>query len=84
MRGSGRSHNLVLTLDLHLVLAGTSGPPRWRLPHVTVVDSPQFDVRGVMVDAAREYLPLSALKSYVVLCRVYVTIPHRLNSRMCF
>ena len=41
-------------------------------------DSPRFSFfsfpvryRGIMVDAARAYLPLTALKGFVVLCRVY-------------
>jgi hexosaminidase len=42
-----------------------------RFPFITVEDAPQFGIRGLMVDAAREYLPLNALKGYVVLCRVY-------------
>ena len=48
----------------------SSGAARWRLPHITVSDKPQFGIRGVMVDAAREFLPLAALKGYVILCRL--------------
>ena len=29
------------------------------------IDPHQFGIRGVMVDAAREYLPLAMLKKYV-------------------
>jgi len=49
----------------------TSGAARPRLPIVTIADRPQFALRGIMVDAARQYLALSALKNYVLLCRVY-------------
>ena len=49
----------------------TDGPPRWRLPYVTIRDAPEFGVRGLMVDAARAFLPLAALKQYVVMCRLY-------------
>jgi hypothetical protein len=42
----------------------------WRLPVIAVVDdTPALPYRGAMVDAAREYLPLSALKGYVIMCR---------------
>jgi N-acetyl-beta-hexosaminidase len=49
----------------------SSGAPTWRLPFITVDDVPEFGIRGAMVDAARVWLPLSALKGYVVLCRLY-------------
>ena len=43
----------------------------WRLPAVSIEDSPALPYRGIMVDAARAYLPLSALKGFVTLCRLY-------------
>lgn len=49
--------------------ANCSNAAQWRIPHISVTDTPQFGIRGVMVDAAREFLPLSALKGYVILCR---------------
>ena len=51
--------------------ACTSGPAAWRAPVIDVEDKPAFGIRGVMVDAARTYLPLALLKEYVVLCRLY-------------
>lgn len=48
-----------------------SGGPAWRLPVVDVNDDPAFGIRGVMVDAARAFLPLPLLKEYVVMCRLY-------------
>jgi len=59
----------------------TSGAPAWRLPILDVEDGPAFGIRGVMVDAAREFLPLSNLKEYVILCRLYkVRVPLRRGS----
>ena len=49
----------------------TSGDLAWRLPDIDVQDSPAFGIRGVMVDAARAYLPLTLLKEIVVMCRLY-------------
>jgi N-acetyl-beta-hexosaminidase len=49
----------------------SSGAPAWRLPDIDVQDSPAFGIRGVMVDAARAYLPLTLLKEIVVMCRLY-------------
>jgi N-acetyl-beta-hexosaminidase len=43
----------------------------WRVPAVVVSDSPALPYRGIMVDAARAYLPLTALKAFVALCRMY-------------
>jgi hypothetical protein len=45
--------------------------PVWRLPAITVRDQPALPYRGIMVDAARAYLPLSALKGFVTMCRLY-------------
>ena len=45
--------------------------PVWRLPALVIADEPALRYRGIMVDAARAYLPLSALKGFVVLCRLY-------------
>jgi hexosaminidase len=45
--------------------------PVWRVPVMEIADGPALPYRGIMVDAARAYLPLTALKSYVMLCRVY-------------
>ncbi len=45
--------------------------PEWRLPALNIEDSPALPYRGIMVDAARAYLPLSALKGFVTLCRLY-------------
>eukprot|EP00658_Telonema_sp_P-2_P026064 TRINITY_DN20511_c0_g1_i1.p1 TRINITY_DN20511_c0_g1~~TRINITY_DN20511_c0_g1_i1.p1 ORF type:complete len:296 (+),score=106.87 TRINITY_DN20511_c0_g1_i1:46-888(+) len=82
---TGGSYHAVVTATMTLLQAlhrGTdhdsippercsAGDPAWRLPGITVQDRPEFGIRGVMVDAAREWLPLAALKQYVVLCRVY-------------
>lgn len=43
----------------------------WRLPALNIQDSPALPYRGIMVDAARAYLPVSALKGFVTLCRLY-------------
>ena len=43
----------------------------WRLPHLTIRDGPEFTYRGLMVDCARNHIPLTALKQFVVLCRYY-------------
>ena len=43
----------------------------WRLPHLTIRDGPEFTYRGLMVDCARNHVPLAALKQFVVLCRFY-------------
>lgn len=45
--------------------------PEWRLPTLSIHDSPALPYRGIMVDAARAYLPVSALKGFVTLCRLY-------------
>lgn len=45
--------------------------PAWRLPHLTIRDGPEFMYRGLMVDCARNHVPLAALKQFVVLCRFY-------------
>jgi hypothetical protein len=45
--------------------------PEWRLPALNIQDTPELPYRGIMVDAARAYLPLSALKGFVTLCRLY-------------
>ena len=45
--------------------------PAWRLPAISVHDQPALPYRGIMVDAARAFLPLSALKGFVTLCRLY-------------
>lgn len=42
----------------------------WRLPAMTIADGPVLPYRGIMVDAARAYLPLTALKAFVTLCRM--------------
>jgi hypothetical protein len=36
--------------------------PEWRVPVISVHDQPALPYRGIMIDAARAYLPLSALK----------------------
>jgi len=52
-----------------------STAPAWRLPAMQVADGEAaLPYRGIMVDAARAYLPLPALKSFVQLCRL-----HKLN-----
>ncbi len=43
----------------------------WRLPHLTIRDGPEFTYRGLMVDCARNHVPLASLKQFVVLCRFY-------------
>ena len=52
-----------------------------------VDDQPEFGIRGVMVDAARAYLPLVQLKQYVVLCRLYklnhLHIQYELRQKHC-
>jgi hexosaminidase len=45
--------------------------PVWRVPAMTVSDAPGLSYRGIMVDAARAYLPLANLKAIVSLCRMY-------------
>jgi hypothetical protein len=50
--------------------SGGGGRSWWRWPVMDVEDGPAFGIRGVMVDAARSYLPLAQLKQYVVLCRL--------------
>eukprot|EP00935_MAST-01C_sp_MAST-1C-sp1_P001202 g1202.t1 len=45
--------------------------PVWRLPVMEVSDSPALPYRGLMVDAARAYLPPVSLKALVMLCRMY-------------
>jgi hypothetical protein len=49
--------------------------PEWRLPALNIQDAPALPYRGIMVDAARAFLPLSALKGFVTMCRLY-----KLNS----
>ena len=45
--------------------------PEWRLPALNIQDSPALPYRGIMVDAARAFLPLSSLQGFVTLCRLY-------------
>jgi hypothetical protein len=53
------------------VVCKSPAAPAWRVPTMEIDDKPAFGIRGVMVDAARAYLPLAQLKQYVVLCRIY-------------
>jgi hexosaminidase len=48
-----------------------SAAPVWRVPHITIYDRPEFEYRGLMVDAARHAVPLAVLKQFVQLCRFY-------------
>lgn len=44
---------------LQLLQNGASGP---HLPAVTITDAPRFPWRGVLIDSARHFMPLAALK----------------------
>ncbi|MCY2929404.1 MAG: family 20 glycosylhydrolase [Planctomycetota bacterium] len=41
------------------------------LPRMTVKDSPSFDYSGVMVDVAREHIPIDTLKAIIEACRLW-------------
>ncbi|MEI7835509.1 MAG: family 20 glycosylhydrolase [Planctomycetota bacterium] len=41
------------------------------LPKMTVKDWPTFDYSGVMVDVAREHIPIDALKAVIEACRLW-------------
>jgi hexosaminidase len=42
-----------------------------RLPRLTIKDSPHADYCGVLLDVARQYHPIPAIKKVVQLCRLY-------------
>ena len=57
------------TVTLLQALESTNG--QWRLPRMTVADEPQLGYRGVLIDVARRYNSIGALKRVVVMCRLY-------------
>ena len=44
---------------------GTTEDERIELPYVTIQDEPRFAYRGVMLDVARHYFPVSFVKQYI-------------------
>jgi hexosaminidase len=48
-----------------------STDPEWRVPFLAIRDKPEFEYRGLMVDAARNFLSLADLKKFVVTAQFY-------------
>jgi hexosaminidase len=45
--------------------SATAQPGPWTIPGTTVVDYPRFAYRGAMLDVARHFLPVAAVKRYI-------------------
>lgn len=43
----------------------------WQIPAVSIADSPRFSYRGVMLDACRHFLPVSAVKKQIDILSSY-------------
>jgi len=58
------------TVTLLEAIAGDGQSPP-RLPCVTVTDAPAAPYRGLLIDVARQWHPVSALRPLIELCRLY-------------
>ena len=56
---------------LQALTAGTGTNPQYTIPKMTIRDWPDVNYRGQMIDLARQWHTIDAVKEYVRLCRMY-------------
>lgn len=67
---SGFLYGLV-SLFQALPLEAASGPGEWRVPAMAIRDAPRFGWRGLMLDSARHFQPLSWVKGFIDVMALY-------------
>ena len=61
---SGFLYGLVTLLQI-IPFTQPSAPATWLLPALRIEDAPRFDWRGVMLDSARHFQPVSWIKNFI-------------------
>jgi len=67
----GGSYDAVALGTVTLLQAIISEGGKVTLPRMVIVDDPDVEYRGLMIDTARNFRPIESLKQCVMLCRLY-------------
>lgn len=65
VKGSGAAGTLYGACTLDQLFVGEKGAPAQSVPALTIKDAPRFEYRGLMLDSARNFMPMEDVKKFV-------------------